>query len=79
MKFAEASAKTLMQILRNELEDERAVRNLIESLFTPSKYNLLKNVGNSPLTNVQLKSLIHITKTINEMKPIEISEYLQIL
>lgn len=77
MKFAEASAHTLMRILRNEIQEERAVRNIIESLFSSSKYTWLKKKGLNPPTKSQLTSLTHITETITEMKPINIAEFIQ--
>lgn len=79
MKFAEASAYTLMRILRNEIQEERAVRHLIESLFGRAQYSRLKKVGREPLTDSQVSSLLHFTNTITEMHPISIAEFIQIL
>lgn len=76
MKFAEASAHTLMRLLRDELQEERAVRNIIESLFGNGQYTRLKNLGRNPLTNTQLSHLLHISQTITEMKPINIAEFI---
>ncbi len=42
MKFIEASAYALMWILRNEIQEERAVRNIIEGLFGNGQYARLK-------------------------------------
>jgi hypothetical protein len=77
MKFAEASAYTLMRILRNEIQEERAVRNIIEGLFGSGQYARLKKTGRNPVTNTQLSHLLHITETITEMKPISIAEFIQ--
>lgn len=77
MKFAEASAHTLMQILRKEIQEERAVRNLIESLFGGNQYSRLKKIGLNPLTKSQLNNLLYITETITEMNPINIADFIQ--
>lgn len=75
MKFAEASSLTLMTLLRKESQDERTVRNLIESLFGKPQYTRLKNNGRSPPTKTQLKSLLQISKTISEMTPVKIEDF----
>ena len=76
-KFAEASAHTLMQLIRKEVQDERGVRNIIESLFNENQYRKLKKVGLNQPTELQLSSLAYITKSIQEMKPICIAESIQ--
>lgn len=75
MKFAEASSLTLMTLLRKEAQDERSVRNLIESLFGKSQYIRLKNNGRSPPTKTQLKSLLQVTKTITAMTPVNVEDF----
>lgn len=77
MKFAEASSLTIMTLLRKEAQDERFVRNLIESQFSKSQYVRLKNNGRSPPTKTQLKSLLQITKTITAMTPVSAKEILK--
>lgn len=75
MKFAEASALTVMQLLRKEAQDERAVRNIIEGLFSPAQYYRLKKKGHYPPTKAQLNSLLYITETLTAMKPINGVDY----
>lgn len=77
MKFAEASSLTLMTLVRNEVQDERTVRNLIESLFGKPQYTRLKNNGRSPPTKTQLKSLLQITKSITAMTPVNIDNFVK--
>lgn len=77
MKFAEASAYTLMRILRNEIQEERTVRNLIEGLFGSNQYTRLKKIGRNSPAKTQFEHLRHITETITEMKPINIAEFIQ--
>lgn len=77
MKFAEASSLTLMKLLRKEAQDERTVRNLIESLFNKSQYTRLKNNGRFPPTKTQLKSLLQITKTITTMTPVNMEDFVK--
>lgn len=76
-KFAEASSLALMTLLRKEAQDERSVRNLIESLFSKSQYTRLKNNGRFPPTKTQLKSLLQITKTITAMTPVKIEDFVK--
>lgn len=77
VKFAEASAFTIMQLLRKELQDERAVRNLIERQFSKNQYARLKKMGLSAPTKTQLTNLLYITKTIKEMKPVSITDFIE--
>ncbi len=78
VKFAEASAYTLMRILREEIQEERGVRNIIEGLFGRTQYSrLLKKVGRQPLSALQISHLTHITNTVSGMKPISIAEFIQ--
>lgn len=77
MKFAEASALTLMQLIRKEALDERAVRNIIEGLFGTTQYYRLKNKSREPPTKTQLKDLLYITETLTAMKPVSIADFIQ--
>lgn len=77
IKFAEASALTLMQLLRNEAQDERAVRNLIEGLFSTAQYYRLKKKSRKPPTQSQLKDLRYIEKAIKAMKPVTLIDYVK--
>lgn len=77
MKFAEASSLTLMTLMRKEAQDERTVRNLIESLFSKSLYTRFKNNGRSPPTKTQLKSLLQISKSITAMTPVNIKDFVK--
>jgi hypothetical protein len=75
MKFAEASALTLMQLLRKEAKQERAVRNIIEGLFGTPQYYRLKKLSHSPPTKTRLKDLLYITETLTAMKPVSIADF----
>jgi len=77
MKFAEASALTLMQLLRTEARDERAVRNVIEGLFGTPQYYRLKKRTHKPSTKTQLACLLYITEIVTAMKPVRIKDYIQ--
>lgn len=77
MKFAEASAVTLMQLLRHELYEERAVRNVIEGLFGTAQYYRLKNKSRDPPDKSQLKDLLYIQKTLTAMKPVSVADFIQ--
>jgi len=77
IKFSEASALTLMQLLRNESQDERVVRNLIEGLFSTAQYYRLKKKSRNPPTQSQLKDLLYIEDTITAMKPVSIIDFVQ--
>lgn len=77
VKFAEASAFTLMQLLRKEAQDERSVRNVIDGMFGRAQYYRLKKIGRNPPTKTHLKDLLYITETITAMKPVSIAEFIQ--
>jgi hypothetical protein len=77
MQFAEASALTLMQLIRKEVNEERAVRNIIEGLFSKGQYTRLKKIGRNQPTKTQLTSLLHITKTLTEMKPVSVTDFIK--
>lgn len=76
MKFARASALTLMQLLRIE-QGERAVRNIIEGLFGTAQYYRLKKRTKTLQGQTELKELLYITKTITEMKPVSITDFIE--
>jgi len=75
MKFAKASALTLMQLLRHE-QEERAVRNVIEGLFGIEQYYRLNKMTRNIDGNTGVKDLLHITETITSMKPVSISDFI---
>lgn len=77
MKFAEASALTLMQLIRKETRDERAVRNIIEGLFGTAQYYRLKNKSRDPPDKSQLKDLLYIEKTITAMMPVSVADIIR--
>jgi len=55
--------------------DERYVRSLAEGLFSPSQYRRFKLKSREPPPASQLKTLIEVTKTLKEMKPVSIVDY----
>ncbi|HJQ08720.1 MAG TPA: phage/plasmid replication protein [Candidatus Saccharimonadales bacterium] len=73
MKFSKASALTLMQLLRNE-QSERAVRNVIEGLFSRAQYYQLKKKTRNPVKVTKSKDLLHITETLTQMIPVSIDD-----
>jgi hypothetical protein len=75
MKFAQASALTLMQLLRKEARGERAVRNIITGLFGDMQYYRLKKMSRDPSSQTRLKDLLYITKTISAMKPVTTADF----
>jgi hypothetical protein len=77
MKFAKASALTLMQLLRREAQGERAVRNIIEGLFGTVQYYRLKKMARQPPTQTELKDLQYITETLEAMTPVSIADFIQ--
>lgn len=77
MKFAEASALTLMRLLRQELHEERAVRNIIEGLFGTAQYYRLRNRSRDPPDKSQLKDLLYIEKTLTAMTPVSVTNFIQ--
>ncbi len=77
MKFAKASALTLMQLLRNEAKGERAVRNLIEGLFGIEQYYRLKKKTRNTSNKIESKDLLHITETIKAMTPVIIDDFVK--
>jgi hypothetical protein len=77
IKFAQASALTLMQLLRTETKGERAVRNIIEGLFGTAQYYRLKKMTRDPPNKTHLKDLLHITETITAMTPVSIADFIQ--
>jgi hypothetical protein len=77
VKFAEASAFTIMQLLRIEAQDEREVRNLIEKLFGIKQYYRLKKKGRNPPTRTQLQDLLFITRTLRVMMPVGIDDFIK--
>jgi hypothetical protein len=76
IKFSRASALTLMQLLRNEVGEERKVRNLIEGLFGTVQYYRLKKISHKPPKQTELKDLQHITDTLTAMTPVSITDFL---
>lgn len=76
MKFAEASALTLMQLLRQEAKEERAVRNIIEGLFGTAQYYRLRNKSRDPPDKSQLKDLLYIEKTLTAMTPVSVADFI---
>lgn len=77
MKFAQASALTIMQLLRKEAPSERAVRNLIEGLFNREQYYRLKKLSYVPPNKAQLKELLYIAETLKTMTPVSIDKYVK--
>lgn len=55
--------------------DERYIRNLIESMFSPSQYRRFKQKGREPPNATQLKTLLYVTDTLTAMKPVSIVDY----
>jgi hypothetical protein len=74
IKAREALALMGMKLLTNG-KDERYIRNVLESLFTPSQYRRLKIKIREPPDAVQLRTLMKVTEALNEMKPVKISDY----
>jgi hypothetical protein len=77
MKFAKASALTLMQQLRTEAKGERAVRNLVEGLFGIEQYYRLKKATRNISMPAESKDLLHITETITAMTPVVIEDFVR--
>jgi hypothetical protein len=77
MKFAKASALTLMQLLRKEAQEERSVRNIIEHLFGTAQYYRLKKMTRNLSERTESKDLLHISKTITAMKPVIIDDFIK--
>jgi hypothetical protein len=75
MKFAQASALTLMQLIRKETRGERAVRNIIEGLFGTPQYDRLKKMTRDPPSQTRLKDLLYITETLTSMNPVSIADF----
>lgn len=75
MKFAKASGLSVMQLLRNEADGERAVRNIIEGLFGREQYYRLKNMTRNSIRKTGSKDLLHITETITAMTPVSIHDF----
>lgn len=74
MKMTEALARVGYAYLRDG-KDERYVRNLLEGLFNPSQYRRFKQKSREPPNPTQLKTLLHITKTLTRMSPVSIEDY----
>jgi hypothetical protein len=74
IKLREALAIIGFQHLARNNE-ERYVRNLTESLFSPAQYRRLRQKSREPPNATQLKSLIHVTNTLTEMIPVSIDDY----
>lgn len=77
MKFAKASALTLLQLLRNEAQGERAVRNIIEGLFGTAQYYRLKDKTRKASRQTERNELLRITEIITEMEPVSVDDFLQ--
>ena len=74
IKLREALAIVGFQHLASNNE-ERYVRNLTESLFSPAQYRRLRQKSREPPNATQLKSLVHVTRTLTEMIPVSIDDY----
>ena len=77
MKFASASALTLMQLLRKEARGERAVRNVIEGLFGIEQYYRLNKKTRNLSKRTGSKDLLHITESIKAMTPVIIDDFIK--
>lgn len=76
MKFAKASALTLMQLLRNEAQGERAVRNIIEGLFGIAQYYRLNDKTRNSSKQTECHELLRITEIITVMEPVNVDDFI---
>ena len=74
IKAREALALVGVLLLAKD-KDERYLRNLLEGLFTSSQYRRLKSKSREPPKATQLRTLIKVTDTLTEMKPVSIEYY----
>ncbi|MEX0881586.1 MAG: hypothetical protein WDZ34_01790 [Candidatus Saccharimonadales bacterium] len=75
MKAREALAVVTLKLLSKDHE-ERYIRNLMETLFSPSQYRRLRHKSREPPNATQLKTLIHVTNALRAMTPVSIDDYL---
>jgi len=74
IKAREALAIVGMKLIKDK-QDERYVRNLMETLFSPSQYKRLHKKSNEIPKATQLKTLLKVSEVISKMEPISVYDY----